>query len=406
MRYVIIGTGAAGITAAEELRKQHSEAQIVMISSDEQVHSRCMLHKYLSHERTAEELDFTQDGFFEKNRISQVHGKVVSVDTDSKSVCLETGEKVPYDKLLIASGANSSIPPVGDLRKAVNVCGLRHLSDARKIDALAEKAEKILIIGSGLVGLDAAYGLLERGKKVTVVEMADQILPVQLDAHAAGAYQELFEKAGATFYLGKSAKEAPCGEDGNIRAVTLDTGEMIPCDLVIVAAGVRPATEFLDGSGIRTDRGVQVNSYMETNCADVYAAGDVTGLSGIWPNAMKQGKTAAQNMCGGRVEYTDTFAQKNTINFFGLVTLCLGALHPADGDKVLVEEDMRVYRRAIIRDGKLLGILLQGDISNSGIWQYIIKNGIDVGAKEKHLFRITFADFYGTKERGAYEWNV
>lgn len=406
MKYVIIGTSAAGITAAEELRKQQKDADIVMISSDEYVHSRCMLHKYLSHERTAEELDFTEKDFFEKNRISRIQGKVTSLDTGAKQVCLGEDEKVPYDKLLIASGANSFIPPVGDLRKADNVCGLRHLSDAQRIDSMAENAENILVIGSGLVGLDAVYGLLERGKNVTVVEMADQILPMQLDAHAAKAYQELFEKAGTTFFLGKSAKEAPCQADGRIHEVILDTGESIPCDMVIVAAGVRPATEFLDGSGIEENRGIQVNAHMETSQADIYAAGDVTGLSGIWPNAMKQGRTAAQNMCGVRAEYTDAFAQKNTINFFGLVTLCLGELRPQEGDHVLMQEDRRVYRRAILRDGKLTGMLLQGDISHSGIWQYIIKNRIDVSRMEKRLFRISFADFYGTGEKGKYVWSV
>nr|WP_294495553.1 FAD-dependent oxidoreductase [uncultured Mediterraneibacter sp.] len=406
MKYVIIGTSAAGITAAEELRKRQSDADIVMISADEYVHSRCMLHKYLSHERTAEELDFTEEGFFKKNRISWIQGRVTSLDTEGRAVCLASGEKVSYDKLLIASGANSSIPPVGDLRKAENVCGLRHLSDAQKIDAMSEKAQNVLVIGSGLVGLDAAYGLLDRGKNVTVVEMADQILPMQLDAHAAQAYQKLFEKAGVKFFLGKSAKEASCGADGMIHEVILDTGEVISCDVVIAATGVRPATEFLEGSGIEINCGIQVNSRMETSRPDVYAAGDVTGLSGIWPNAMKQGRTAARNMCGDSEEYTDTFAQKNTINFFGLVTLCLGELRPGEGDRVVAQEDRSVYRRAILRDGKLAGILLQGDISNSGIWQYIIKNKIDLGAKEKNLFKITFADFYGTGEKGKYVWNV
>lgn len=142
---------------------------------------------------------------------------------------------------------------------------------------MAEDAEKILIIGSGLVGLDAAYGLIERGKKVTVVEMAEQILPVQLDAHAAKTYQELFEQAGVQFYLGCKAEGAVCEADGMIRAVTLDTGKQLLCDLIIVAAGVRPAVGFLEKSEIEVERGIKVNSKMETNVPNVYAAGDVTG---------------------------------------------------------------------------------------------------------------------------------
>ena len=406
MRYVIIGTGAAGITAADEIRRQKEDAEILMISADAQVHSRCMLHKYLSHERTAKELDFTEEGFFEKKRIDVVNGKAASVNTEDKTVILESGEQISYHKLLIASGAQSCIPPVGDLKKADNVSGLRHLSDAQKIDDMTKNSKHILVIGSGLVGLDAAYGLLERGKKITVVEMAPQILPVQLDENAAKAYQDRFEKAGAEFRLGSRVQETVCGADGNICEVVLDSGEHINCDFVITATGVRPADAFLEGSGIACERGIQVDSHMETNIKDVYAAGDVTGLSGIWPNAMKQGRTAARNMCGGNEIYADTFAEKNTINFFGLVTLCLGAIIPQEGDEVLTEEDSHNYRRAILRDGRLCGILLQGDISNSGIWQYIIKQQIYLGGIGKNIFRLTFADFYDTGERGKYVWKA
>ena len=208
MGYVILGVGAAGITAAKTIRKAEKEAEITMISTDRQVHSRCMLHKYLSHERTAEKLSFVPEDFFETNRIHWIKGKTVTgLDTAKKKVILEDGGEVPYDKLLIATGAESFIPPVGNLREAANVFGLRHLHDAEAIDKMAESAEQIVIIGSGLVGLDAAYGLMETGKKVSIVEMADQILPIQLDKTGALEYQKRFEAAGASFYLGRKAAE-------------------------------------------------------------------------------------------------------------------------------------------------------------------------------------------------------
>lgn len=406
MRYVIIGVGAAGMTAAKEIRSLESDAQITMIAPDEYVHSRCMLHKYLSHERDEKGLNFTEEDFFEKNHILWKKERAEKIFVEKQKVLLASGEEVEYDKLLIASGANSFIPPVGDFRKAKNVFGLRHLKDARQIDKMGKDAEHILIVGSGLVGLDAAYGLLDRGKQVSIVEMAPQILPVQLNAHAAWEYQKRFEKAGAKFYLGCKAQAALCDEDDMIRKVTFDTGESIACDMIIVAAGVRPAVEFLEGGEIAVDKGICVDEYMCTNVPNVYAAGDVAGLSGIWPNAMKQGKTAAQNMCGGQVVYEDRFAMKNTMNFFGLTTLCLGLIREEENDQVLEEEDCKNYRRAILRDGKLVGILLQGNISNTGIWQYMIKNRIDIRNKKKELFRLTFADFYGTGERGKYVWTV
>ena len=407
MEYVILGAGAAGITAAKTIRKADREGKITVISTDTQVHSRCMLHKYLSHERDAAGISFIDPDFFGKNQITWLPGKTVSrLDTQGKKVYTDQGDEMSYDRLLIATGAESFIPPVGNLREAENVFGLRHLRDAQAIDELAKDAENIVIIGSGLVGLDAAYGLMETGKKVSIVEMADQILPVQLDKTAAFEYQKRFEKAGAVFYLGRKAADTVMGEDKIIREIILDNGEKLPCDLIIVAAGVRSAVAGMEGEGIVIDRGIKVDDYLQTGAEGVYAAGDVTGLSGIWPNAQKQGETAALNMCGSHVEYTDRYAIKNTINFFGLVSMCVGVILPQEGDVVIAREDSRNYKRVVLRDGKAVGVLLQGDISHGGIWQYLIKNQIDLAGIKKDIFDLNFGDFYGIKDNGEYQWRM
>ena len=407
MEYVILGAGAAGITAAKTIRKADKNGKITVISTDTQVHSRCMLHKYLSHERDAAGISFVDPDFFEKNQIAWLPGKTVNrLDTQRKKVYTDQGDEVSYDRLLIATGAESFIPPVGNLREAENVFGLRHLRDAQAIDELAKDAENIVIIGSGLVGLDAAYGLMETGKKVSIVEMADQILPVQLDKTAAFEYQKRFEEAGARFYLGRKAADTVMEEDKIIREIILDNGEKLPCDLIIVAAGVRSAVAGMEGEGIVIDRGIKVDDYLRTGAEGVYAAGDVTGLSGIWPNAQKQGETAALNMCGSHVEYTDRYAIKNTINFFGLVSMCVGVILPQEGDVVIAREDSRNYKRVVLRDGKVVGVLLQGDISHGGIWQYLIKNQISISGIQKDIFDLNFGDFYGIKDNGEYQWRM
>ena len=407
MEYVILGAGAAGITAAKTIRKADKNGKITVISTDTQVHSRCMLHKYLSHERDAAGISFVDPDFFEKNQITWLQGKTVNrLDTQGKKVYTDQGDEVSYDRLLIATGAESFIPPVGNLREAENVFGLRHLRDAQAIDELAKNAENIVIIGSGLVGLDAAYGLMETGKKVSIVEMADQILPVQLDKTAAFEYQKRFEEAGARFYLGRKAADTIMGEDKNIQEIVLDNGEKLACDLIIVAAGVRSAVAGMEGEGIVIDRGIKVDDYLQTGAEGVYAAGDVTGLSGIWPNAQKQGETAALNMCGSHVEYTDRYAIKNTINFFGLVSMCVGVILPQEGDVVIAREDSRNYKRVVLRDGKVVGVLLQGDISHGGIWQYLIKNQISISGIQKDIFDLNFGDFYGIKDNGEYQWRM
>ncbi len=405
MKYVIVGVGVAGIEAAKEVRKRDADGDILMISADAQIHSRCMLHKFIAGERDEKGLDFTELDFFEKYRIHWKSGvRVKGVCPEEKEIILDDGGRVGYDKLLLANGADSFIPPVGDLRKASNVYGLRNLSDAQAIVKEAEDAKEVLVIGSGLVGLDAAYGLLERGKKLTIVEMVDQILPVQLDAHGAAAYQELFEKAGVRFVLGRRASEAVCEADGKIHKVKLDNGEELACDLLIVAAGVRPAIGCLEGSGVACERGITVDSHMRTTCQDIYAAGDITGRSGIWPNAADQGRIAGRNMCGVEAEYTDIYAMKNTINFFGLVTLCVGRIRPEEGDDIRIKEDRTQYKRVILKDGKVEGVLLQGDIAHAGTWQYLIKNQIDVSGIGKDIFDVSYADFYFTGEKGEYVW--
>ena len=409
MKYVIIGIGAAGMTAARTLRELAPQDEIVMLSVDEKPHSRCMLHKYLSHERDADGLNFVPEDFFTENNIWQIPGqRVTKLDTRAKKVYYGTeGYACDYDKLLIATGAESFIPPVGDLRTAPNVFGLRHLSDAKAIDEKARTAKKVVIIGSGLVGLDAAYGLLEQKKEITIVEMAERILPIQLDEKGAAEYQKRFEKAGCRFCLGRKGADTVTNEKGEITHVVLDNGEKLECDMVIVAAGVRSAVAGFEDSGLVIDRGIKVNDYMQTSEQDVYAAGDVTGLSGIWPNAQKQGRIAAQNMVlGNKFMYVDRFAAKNTINFFGLVSLCVGALNPEEGDQVIARESRDQYERAIFRDHRLVGFLQQGDISHDGIYQYLIKNGIDLAGREEEIFSLSFADFYDVKENGEYIYSV
>ena len=403
MMHVIIGVGAAGITAAKTIRSQQPDASITMISTDKHVHSRCMLHRYLSHERQEDTLSFVEPDFFESNHIDWINGvSVETIDVENKEVLLDNGTSCHYDKLLITTGANSFIPPVGQFREANNVFGLRHLSDAQAIRPLADQAEQILIVGSGLVGMDAAYAFLEQGKKVTVVEMADRILPIQLNETAGNTYRKLFEEHGCQFLLGKKASETHMDQEGCIDYVLLDDGTQINCDLVIVAAGVRPAVECVLNTPIEVDRFIKVNDTMETTCNDIFAAGDVTGLSGIWPNAMKQGQVAAMNMCGTETVYEDRYAMKNTMNFYGLVTLSLGRGIAEDGDIVLEQDDSQNYKRAILRNGKLDSILLQGNIDYSGIYQYLIKHQVDLSGMEKDIFHLSFADFYGVKENGGY----
>lgn len=405
MKHVIIGVGPAGIVAAKTIRSLDQTAEIVMIAKDEHIHSRCMLHHYISGDRDEQALSFVEPDFIERYRITFVTpGNVIGVNPNQRTVCLEGGYAISYDKLLLATGADSVIPPVGAFRTAKNVYGLRNLCDAQAIASKAKAGGKAVIVGSGLVGMDAAYGLLEKKMDVTVVEMADRILPIQLDETAGKAYQQLFEKEGCKFALGRKASETTVNSDNMITQLILDDQTALDCDFIIVAAGVRPAITCIENSGIKSERSIEVNSFLQTSMGDIYAAGDVTGLSGIWPNAMKQGQVAGSNMCGKQVVYDDTYAMKNTINFFGLVTLSLGRGQAQEGDVVMVQEDRNTYKRAIIRGNYLDSILLQGNMDYAGVYQYIIKNRIPL--KNHKIFNLSFSDYFKLKPDGQYEYQV
>jgi len=406
MKHVIIGAGAAGISAVKTIRELNKSDEIIVISTDDAVYSRCMLHNYISGERDEKGISFIDDDFFAKNNIRWLCGKTVTkIDTDKRQVHFADGAE-PYDKLLIATGAEViNLPPVQSGNPA-NALGLRHLSDAKEIRERAHNAKDIVIIGAGLVGLDAAYALIGMGKKPTVVDISDSILAINLDPYASGIYKKKFEEAGCTFHLGQKVSGADKDANGNVVSLTLHSGKKLPCDLVIVAIGARPELEFLVGSGITYDYGVTVNQHLATNVDGVYAAGDVTGLSGIWPNAVKQGEVAAKNMCDVQTVYDDMFSLKNTVNYFGIQSLSLGKVAPEEGDTSEMRNSRNKYEKVILRNGVIVGVILQGDIAHSGFWQYLIKNEIDVSKIKHSVFSLSFADFYGIKENGEYEWVV
>jgi len=408
MKYVIIGAGAAGMTAAKTIRAHSPGACIVLISEDAKVHSRCMLYKYISGERDEAELNFVPEDFFETNNIKWISGtKVNNVDISTKT--LKYGhDTINYDKLLIAAGAVSTDVSVTALNGAKNVYGLRDLPDARAIRnaAVGADSKRAVVIGAGFVGLAAAYALSKLGTNVTIVEMGAHLLPHNLDERAASTYQERFETAGCKFSFGRKVVDATLDGNGNAERLILDDGSDLLCDFVVSASGVRPAVAFLEGSKIASERGVEVDNHMMTNCQDVYAAGDITGLSGIWPNAMRQGEIAAKNMCGITEQYNDSFSAKNTVNFFGLITLALGASDPEADDTVESYDDKRGYRKIIMRKGRVVGVLMQGDIAHSGFWQYIIKNEIPIDNLKKSVHKVSFADFCGVDEQGKYYYAV
>lgn len=401
MRYVVIGASAAGVNGIRELRKLDKESEIILISKDETIYSRCILHHYLSGHRTLSELSFAEDNFEELYQVIWKKGKAcTAVIPEKKCVIVDDGEEISYDKLLIATGSCTSIPPIKNLQTAKNVIGFRNVDDIEVLKAVVTTHKNILVIGAGLVGMDCVSGLLESDVNVTVVEMANWMLAKQLDEKAAKTYQDAFAQRGVTQYYGIGVSEAVLDHNGNVTAVILSDGTNISCDYVVITTGVRANIGFLEGSGLEVSRmGLVYDETGKTSDDDIYGAGDVSGMSPIWPVAVKESIIAASNMVGIPRAMTDFFASKATMNFLGIPSMSLGNVNPNDDSYVVeVLETKDSYKKIVHKDGKIEGAILQGDLAYGGILQQLIARKIDVTKVTKPIFDIDYSDFFHTKE--------
>ncbi len=401
MAYVVVGASAAGINAAKTLREINKDIEIILVSKDEYVYSRCILHHFLDGRRDIEDLDFSPGEFFKKYDIKWMKGvEVTGIDTKEKKLKLDNGEDLPYEKVVLATGASSFLPPIENLRTANNVIGLRNLDDAIRIKEIAPKVKNIIILGAGLVGVDAMAGLLDYDAKVTMIEMGDRILPLQLDHYAANVYIERLKEEGVDFRFNVRAEKVIVDENNNPVAIKLNTGEEVPGELIIACTGVRSNVGFLEGSGIECDKfGLIFNPKGETNVKEVYGAGDISGRNPIWPTAVKEGLIAANNMCDKEIYMEDFFGSKNTMNFCGVATMSLGTvIKPDDTYKEAVEIKGKDYKKIIHKNGTIYGAIVQGDLSYVGVLTQLIKDKINIDRVKKPIFQIDYSDFFNEKE--------
>ncbi|MDY6226443.1 MAG: FAD-dependent oxidoreductase [Clostridium sp.] len=401
MKFVIVGASASGINAARTLRQFNKECEIILVSKDEYVYSRCILHHFLDGRREIEDLDFTPDNFFNMYNIKWINGvEVVGIEVKDKKIVLDNGSKIDYDKLLLATGASSFLPPIENLRTANNVIGLRNLDDAIKIKKIAPKVKNIAILGAGLVGVDALAGLLDYDVNLSLIEMGDRLLPLQLDKYAASKYEERLKKEGVNLKFGVRAEKVNIDDNNNPVSIRMSTGEEVPCELIIACAGVRSNIGFLKDTGIECDKfGLIINEKGETNVKDIYGAGDITGRNPIWPTAVKEGIIAANNMVGKETYMEDFFGSKNTMNFCGLATMSLGLVtKPDDTYEEVVDIDGKDYKKIIYKDGAIYGAIIQGDLSYVGVLTQLIKEKINVNKVKKPLFDIDYSDFFNETE--------
>ena len=396
MRYVIIGSSAAGINAIRELRKFDQEGEVILVSKDEHIYSRCILHQYLSGERTLERLNFAEKDFDRIYNIQWMKGReAIALRPKDHILVLDGNEELSYDRLLIATGSHTFIPPIKGLSEADNYIGFRNIDDIEVLKEVPKHAKHIVVLGSGLIGIDCAAGFLDMGVKVTLVDFAGWLLNRQLDERAAQTYIDAFQANGVDQYYSKGVNEVHV-RDGKIYEIVLSDETVLPCDFFVITAGVRSNVEFLQDSGLELSKfGLVYDESGKTSDPDVYGAGDVSGKSPIWPAAVKEGMVAAANMAGVPERLSQFYASKSTMSFLGIHTMSLGTVTPPDETyRVDVYDKNGVYKKVVSKDGIIVGALLQGDLAYGGVLQQMIARKIDIRKVRKPLFEIDYSDFF------------
>lgn len=361
--YLIVGNGVAGTTAAQNVRKQDKEGKITIVTDEDfPFYWRLRLNEYLAGDLTEEALAGKKAQWYGNQRIDlKLKTLIAGADPNEKVVFTEDKQRLSYDSLLVATGSHSFIPPIKGSEKK-GVFALRNIQDARGISIWAKDIEDVVLIGGGLLGLEAGNALLKLGKKVTVVEFFPRLLPRQLDVDGAQRLQTIMEKMGFSFRLGARTQEIS-GND-QIAGVLLEGGESIPSKMVIISAGIRPNLELAEPLGLENDKGIKVDEYLRTNQTDIYAAGDVAEFRGmpygIWPAAMEQGQIAGTNMGGGNLVYKGT-TMANSLKVVGVDLASAGNIDAENEKESKVFTDDKIYKKIVMENNQIIGCIMLGD---------------------------------------------
>ncbi|RJP16179.1 MAG: NAD(P)/FAD-dependent oxidoreductase [Candidatus Abyssobacteria bacterium SURF_5] len=402
MRYVIIGNGAAGVHAAESIRRLDSAGSIKIIAGEEAPpYCRPMISNVLEGAASFEQISLRQPDFYRSYSIDAVVGeRVETVDLAAWQVITGGGRKFPYDRLLIAAGADPARAkcPGADLE---NVFYLRTERDTRNILSALPRVKRAVVLGGGLVGLKAAHSLLRRGISVTMLIGSKHPLSMQVDDFAGKLVLDELSRHGIDV---RTRSEAAAFEgEKAVQRVRQTDGSVLACDMVIIGKGVRPAVSALPREQIEVGTGVCVNDYMETSAAGVFAAGDVAEsmdiarrrrrVNALWPVAVEQGQIAGMNMAGRRVRYRGSLS-RNIIRVFDLDVLTAGLTAPPaeDGCDILSRFDARrrLYRRLVFREDRLVGFVMLNSVEQGGLLMSLIHQEIPVRIPREKLLENSF----------------
>ena len=378
-QYVIIGNGVAAAGCIEGIRSIDSEGVITVVSAENHaVYCRPLISYYLEGKTDLQRMQYRSTDFYKKMGCQVLYGKkAVKIDSTAKTVTLDDGAAVPYDSVCVATGSSPFVPPFAGLDTVEKKFSFMTIDDTLSLEAAVDNSSRVLIVGAGLIGLKCAEGLRDRVASITVCDLADRVLSSILDMECAAVMQKHLEENGISFLLGDSAASF----DGN--TAHMKSGKTVAFDVLVLAVGVRANTALVKDIGGEVNRGIIVNTRMETTVADVYAAGDCTEgedisfggrrVLAILPNAYMQGKCAGANMAGGETVF-DKAIPMNSIGFFGLHAMTAGSYYGADqGGELYEEKGNGTLKRLFTKNGFLTGFILIGQIERAGIYTSLIR---------------------------------
>ena len=382
--YVIIGNGAAGFYAAKAI-KERNESAIIKLISSEPAHSyvRTQLSDLIS-EEIDDSFYLAKEKWYKENNIIEIlNATVDSIDRNNKTIKLDNMQGIRYDKLILANGSYNFIPPtkvkLNNSEIEINswtysdvkgIHTIKKLADVESLKSELPTIKNIVIIGGGLLGLEAAWEIQKRNINVTVVELAERMLPRQLDSEGSALFESLVNNTSVNVLLGEAVDFINATEDG-VKSVQLKSGKIIDADAVLYSVGVRSNIHLAQPIGVNCNRGVIVNKYMETNITDIFACGDVAEFDGVyygnWPAAIEMGKVAGANSTGDKIKF-EKFVSSTVFQAMNTQVFSAGTINFDDPtlEKVgYTDSTNNKYAKLFFKDNKLVGGILIGDISTS-----------------------------------------
>lgn len=401
MGYTIIGSSAAGLTALEKIRSKDTESDISVITADnKRPHSRILTSYLIGEEISEEDIFLRSSDYFSKMQAEIfANEKVTNLKIDKKEVKLDSGKKIDYDKLLIATGGTPKVPDY----EGVNLEGVFTLRDYNDVKAiknyLNEDIEHCFLFGGGLVGMKAAEAFHNLGKKITIIIRSPQVLSQMLDEKSAKIVENYLKEKGINILKGESPKKIK-GEN-SVKGVELESGKELEGDLVLIGKGVSPNTDFIsDQIELNKYGGIVVNQKMETNVPDIYAAGDVVSAPdflseektsyAIWPDAVWQAKVAAKNMVGNTSNYEGGL-NLNALKVIDLLFFAIGKVQLNEKEKEKYdiyqkyEVENNVYRKIVFSNERIVGAITIGESSDIGALYHLIKKKTPIKNKAEKI---------------------